>query len=60
MSRPRMNPDEVDIEFPLVRAGLGVGAVCHYRRTNPVLAAIGEYAITQVVLDYQQKASAEP
>lgn len=33
--------------------GLGLGAVHGYRVTNPVLAAIGQHAIAEVVTDYQ-------
>jgi aminoglycoside phosphotransferase (APT) family kinase protein len=33
--------------------GLGVGAVHHYRNTNPVLAAIGQRAIREVISDYR-------
>lgn len=32
--------------------GLGVGAVHYYRHTNPVLAAIGQHAITQIAADW--------
>ena len=33
--------------------GLGLGAVHHYRITNPVLAAIGQRAIGEVIADYR-------
>jgi aminoglycoside phosphotransferase (APT) family kinase protein len=33
--------------------GLGIGAAHFYRDTNPVLAAAGQYAIHQVLADYQ-------
>jgi aminoglycoside phosphotransferase (APT) family kinase protein len=33
--------------------GLGIGAAHFCRDTNPVLAAVGQYAIHQVLADYQ-------
>jgi hypothetical protein len=33
--------------------GLGLGAIHHYRDTNPVLAAIGQHAVTETLTDYQ-------
>ena len=33
--------------------GLGLGALHHYRDTNPVLAAIGHHAVTETLTDYQ-------
>jgi aminoglycoside phosphotransferase (APT) family kinase protein len=33
--------------------GLGLGAIHHYRHTNPVLAAIGQHSITEAIADYQ-------
>jgi aminoglycoside phosphotransferase (APT) family kinase protein len=37
--------------------GLGIGAVHYYRHSNPVLAAIGQHAITQVTADSQHSQS---
>lgn len=34
--------------------GLGLGAIHYYRRTNPVLAAIGQHAAAEAIADYQQ------
>ncbi len=35
---------------------LGLGAVHVYRATNPVLAAIGQHAITEAIADYRRTA----
>jgi hypothetical protein len=37
---------------------LGLGAVHHYRVSNPVMAAAGERAISRVIADYQRTATA--
>jgi aminoglycoside phosphotransferase (APT) family kinase protein len=34
--------------------GLGLGAIHYYRDTNPVLAAIGRYAVAQALADHSQ------
>jgi len=34
--------------------GLGIGAACYYRDTNPTLAAIGQHAIAEVLTDHQR------
>lgn len=98
MRKPKMNPDEIDIDCPVVVrliarqfpqwAGLPItavhsagtdnaifrlgddmavrlprrpavvasAAVHHYRVSNPVMAAAGERAISQVIADYQRTA----
>ncbi len=52
--RAQVNVDDATWARPRLGLGLGLGAVHYYRRTNPVLAAIGGHAISQVLSDFQQ------